>query len=61
MPRHVPGFIRGRNRLETKTAAIRSKATVPMPTQNRLYDEVKGTRIAAHPMCTYVSRTLVKM
>jgi hypothetical protein len=34
--RHVPGFTRDRSRLETKTANMRSSATVPIPTQNLL-------------------------
>jgi len=34
--RHVLGFTRDRSRLETKTATMRSSATVPIPTQNLL-------------------------
>ena len=50
--RHVRARILWRSQLVTATASSRSTPTEPSATHNRLYDEAKGTTIAAQPMWT---------
>jgi hypothetical protein len=52
MNRHDVFAIRVFIRLEAHTARIKSKATAPMATSTRLYDEVMGTTVDSQPVGT---------
>ena len=61
MKRQLSFFTRTFNRLDTQTARMRSKATVPMATPTVRYDDVKGMSTESHPVGTKESSTVVTM